>query len=1116
MKRIRLIEILANIKTNLVAFLSIALFVCLGVGLFLGIQWGAVALRNASLESMDAGNLNDISVQFPYGITESDLNQIKNIEGVSKVESGYSCYVVMKDGSTGYTFKMQTVPQDINKPLSIRGNMPKEKNEIAILEHWAEEHHIGVGDKITLKHDATEQLNEDGTTTTDPDGMQFLNTDTYTVTALVTSAEYLYKNPQALGVCNIGSGQVDCVGYITNESFDTSKYNDGYPNVYIRCDSLNGLSVFDKEYQSKVLSIADKITELGGTLGTARYNKLHGDAQKKLDDAKKKIDDGEKQLNDGKNKIADGEKQLADGQEKVDDGEKELVNGVVSGSAEQNAAQVKLQEGYRQLADGQAKYDAGVSTYLQVTDIYNQLLSEIGRLGQGEGTSLAPASSTTSSGFEGEESDSERLFGIGSSRGDTSSEGSDDGELLDSARSAIDNLSGVISDNGGSSSSGSSTVSDLFAAIEMIGDKMSEAEATLEESKARLDAGWEEYYQAKAAYDAGVAEGQAKLINGQQELDSGKETIKEKTKEIEDGKKEIADKTKELEDGKEKYANAEEQFKDMVEYEWVVLPRQGLGSVMGLIMITSMMDNVKWAMALLFILVGLFVCYSAISRLVHEQIVQIGTKKALGFHKNEVMSGYLAFSGFSALLGVLAAVLLAVIVVQGIMNPKANAQFTIPPFGPYVGLLDTLIMGGLEILLILFATWFAIRGLLRRNARDLLAGESTANAKEHFYERWAIWQRMSLFSQTVVNNCINDKRRVIGTLVGVIGCTALIVVAVTLAGNIMRSFDLHYNSVYKFDSLTFLNDASEKQADSVGLALHNRGIDCAPAYTRKLQTRKDTGERSVVTLMVPTSQDAFDKKYHVMTTDGKPANINDGGLWISTAYADHRGAKVGDEVTLTEFSGKTHTFRVAGIFQYYLVRYEFVLSPNEYREAFGEKPQPNVLLTNLDGADINRTRDALTEVDGYNSLVDDKSDASYAYTQINDIMRAVVIIYLILSALMALMVLLNLDIMFVNEKKRELIVLMICGFSVKDAKAYIYRDSIVLTVIGILLGILFGAIMGGITVAALEPEMATWVKGFNLVAAAVGIIGAGVFSAAVLLYALRLIPRFDLTDINRF
>ena len=106
--------------------------------------------------------------------------------------------------------------------------------------------------------------------------------------------------------------------------------------------------------------------------------------------------------------------------------------------------------------------------------------------------------------------------------------------------------------------------------------------------------------------------------------------------------------------------------------------------------------------------------------------------------------------------------------------------------------------------------------------------------------------------------------------------------------------------------------------------------------------------------------------------------------------------------------------------------------------------------------------------------------------------------------------------MFVDEKKRELIILMINGFYAKDAQAYIYRDSIVLTVIGILLGVLLGSQMGSITVAALEPVMGWFVKEFSWIATLVGVVGAAVFSTAVLFYALRRIPRFDLTDINRF
>ena len=117
---------------------------------------------------------------------------------------------------------------------------------------------------------------------------------------------------------------------------------------------------------------------------------------------------------------------------------------------------------------------------------------------------------------------------------------------------------------------------------------------------------------------------------------------------------------------------------------------------------------------------------------------------------------------------------------------------------------------------------------------------------------------------------------------------------------------------------------------------------------------------------------------------------------------------------------------------------------------------------------------------------------------------------------MALMVLMNLYVMFVQEKKRELIVLMICGFSTDAAQAYIYRDSILLTIIGIILGIVLGAVMGAVSLFALEPSMGYFIKGFNVTAAVVGAVGAAAFSAGVLIYALRLIPRFNLTDINRF
>ena len=488
----------------------------------------------------------------------------------------------------------------------------------------------------------------------------------------------------------------------------------------------------------------------------------------------------------------------------------------------------------------------------------------------------------------------------------------------------------------------------------------------------------------------------------------------------------------------------------------------------------------------------------------------------MGFRKTEIAVSYLEFSGLSVLLGIVASVFLGVFLVQGIMNPTVAKQYTMPGCPPYVELLGLLVMGGLELLLILASTWFAISGLVKQNAVDLLRGESTANVKTHFYERTKLWKRMSLYSQTIVNNCVNDKRRVAGTLVGVIGYTALIVTAVTLQNNVARSFERHYDKVYDFDSLVYLNKDVEDAEKNVAMALYDHGISSSPVFMQRLQVRQQDGTRAMTTLLVPTNESAFNKFYHIHPDEGGDASLPNDGVWISAAYGEHMGVHKGDKVTFTEFSGKTHEFTSLGSYDYYLIRHEFVMSKSAYEQAFGSVPVANALLVDSGEVDIANIQPELNKVDGYDSFVNDYDRSSYSFNEMAQLLNTVVMIYLGLSALMAVMVLLNLDVMFVDEKKRELIVLMICGFSVKDAKAYIYRDSIVLTIIGVLLGLVLGAIMGGITVAALEPSSGFFLKGFNEIAAMIGVVGAFTFAIAVLLYALRRIPRFDLTDINRF
>ncbi|MDO4537354.1 MAG: FtsX-like permease family protein, partial [Coriobacteriales bacterium] len=633
---------------------------------------------------------------------------------------------------------------------------------------------------------------------------------------------------------------------------------------------------------------------------------------------------------------------------------------------------------------------------------------------------------------------------------------------------------------------------------------------------ATLDSGWATYNANKLAYTQKIGEGKQQISEGERQLEASQQQLNDGEKQLADSKTQLDEKTQELEQKKSEFNDAKEAFKSMVEYEWVVTPRNENGGMQLADSTVQIMDRVRWAMASLFIIVGLFVCYSAISRLVYEQIVQIGTKKALGFRAGEIRRHYYAFTALAVLVGMVICALLGVFMVQTIMNPKAAMRFSIPEYGPSFNIVDVLMMGAIELVLMLGSTWFAMHTLLKREALDLLRGESTANVKERWYEHLRIWQRMSLYSQTIVNNCVNDKRRVIGTIIGVMGCTALITSAVTLAANVGSSIVKHYKDVYNYDRVVYLDETVENAADNVSKALYDKGLMSAPVNIRQVTMRPEGSKNMVARLVVPMNEDAFRQLYHVNSMDGSDNNIENGGLWMSAAYAEHYGAKAGDEVTLTEFSGKTHTFKIAGFFEYYLLRNEFVLSQREYRQAFGDMPKTNAIVVNTGDYNPEALSNALMDVKGYQTLYADREDMERQYNSIVSILNSVVLIYLMLSGLMALIVLLNLDIMFVNEKKRELIVLMINGFSVKQAKAYIYRDSIVLTIAGILIGVLFGSLVGNITVSALEPNQGFFIKAFNWIAMGAGAVGAGFFATVVLLYALRMIPRFKLTDINRY
>ena len=235
-KPTRALETLANIRVNLVAFVSIAMFVGLGIAVFLGIRWGGEAMRLGVHSAMDAGSAHDIEVAFPYGLTDDDLARLRETEGVSDVEGGYSAFATIAGTSGDIVIRLQSLTERMDRATVTEGRLPEADDEVALVRHWANRAGIAVGDTIELKRGQ-------GTT-----GADCMRSGRLKVVGLVQHPSYLGVNNGALGISPTTSGSVECVGLTTKGAFDPDKLFGAYTNAYIRCDSLAALNTFHDDY----------------------------------------------------------------------------------------------------------------------------------------------------------------------------------------------------------------------------------------------------------------------------------------------------------------------------------------------------------------------------------------------------------------------------------------------------------------------------------------------------------------------------------------------------------------------------------------------------------------------------------------------------------------------------------------------------------------------------------------------------------------------------------------------------------------------------------------------------------------------------------------------------
>ena len=1172
MKKTRWIVLLRDIRKTWVSFLSIIVFVSLGVAIFLGIKWNEPALSQAMDRYLDEHRYHDLQMVFPYGFTEDDAAAVAALDGVSAVEGAYNAYGTAQVGGDRCILNIQSLTDTMDHAEVLEGELPAAADEVAVERLLAEALELHLGDTLPIS-----ALRG---------GKPCLKNSEFTITAIVehpsfTRAETDYSR----GFTDIGDGSADGYVLVAKTAFDTEMYDGCFSQLLIRGTGLDALNSLGSVYQQKAGALKEKLEALGAQRAALRSDDLYdrageqiadaeqelADGQQELESGKQEYADGEKRLDAAKVQIADGEKQIAENEKKLADGKQQYADGLAAyadGAAqlragratltaelEENGYPTDLDEAEKQLKTDREKAadikDLLMRTLTQV-ELYNEdhdsaseeeikqiLVDTLELLGVSEDINVE----TTQDAKKAVEKAQEYLKKYGS-----------DAVVTATVNVLLPYLKLTADQAGVNTLLGRLDAADILLASYTMLDKdtrltllmtivvnenpdLSVAPETLQalidvvdDSLAQLDKGLKgiaDYRAGAAALSAAsarLAEASRQIEEGEQQLADAKKKLAQAKRDYAAGTQKLAQARQDIADGEQTLAentrllaDAQAELEDFVRYEqWTVQIRTDNPSVATAKFYAQSSRRLCYSMALLFVFVGLMVCFTSITRSINESQTIAGVQKALGFRSREILAHYMAYSLLAAAIGVLVGYALGFFGIESVVNDAYAKLYVIGAITNVYVVPEALVIAVVELALIALATWLPCRKLLRRPAVELLKGENYAGGRTRFYEKWRVWQRMSLYTQTTVNNLMNDGARIIATLVGITGCTALIVMSLSLRSSILSTPVRHFERIWIYDASLVSDTAVPGGHQALEQVLDESGADYTSVRREAVYIRDETGTLNQADLIVP--ENAEDLRAFIHLDDyrtGRPLSLTDDGVIVSYTYAKHYGLKAGDTLHLLDTAGRSHDCVVSGISQHYLSSMQVVMTPSCYQHLMGWAAQSNTLYLRYGAADRNAVAQKLQTTEGYFSLTDESAKWIAKFQEFSGSVMLVVYIGLSLSVTMALLVLLNLNIVCVNEKTNELVVMRINGFSIRAVKAYLYRDNIVLTALGILGGVGIGLALGRCVLEILQKIGDNFYTTPNLTDCLIGAGLAALFSLATNLIALRRVNTLSVSDLSR-
>ena len=1059
-----------EIRSSLGRYIAIIAIIALGVGFFAGLRVSKSAMVKTGDTYVKEHGLFDYRLVSTVGYDAEDVAAFAQLEGIHAAEGSFSAdFLGHLESGSDVVLRAHSLTDTVNTVSLVRGALPDSDDECVVDARLYDESVIG---STLYVSDAN-----------DEDTLEQFRYREYQIVGLVNSVYYMnYER----GSTAIGNGSVAGFVYLPYSGFDADYYTD----VCLLLEESG--YIYSDEYEAAVDALEDPVTEAAEKQADIRYQRVLADAEEEIADGERELTEGWEEYYSEKEKaekeLADAEKELNDGTQEIEENEQKLID------AKQELADAKreIETGWQEYEDGLAEYEtqrADAEEELNAAEEELEALQrQVNELGEADIDSAEAEFNAAKEQLDLLQEAYNRVAQAVSS-----------GELSETdLRELSDVLAsyGYVLPDTGEDIAGE----DLSAALQYLGallqdaqEELNAAEVQLAEAreqeeelyraKAEIDRGFAELDEARADAEQQFADAEAELTDAREQLLDGEREIADAEREIADGEQELADARVELEDGWNEYydardeadeklsdayqelldgeqelTDAKQELEELEDPDVFVLDRSTNVGYVCFESDSDIIEAVSRVFPLFFFFVAALVCITTMTRMVDEQRTQIGVLKALGYTNFAIMSKFMIYSGSASLIGCVIGFIGGSIVFPTVLWSVYDIMY---------GFADIILVfdNGLACLLTLAfmccalgATWLACRSELSDVPAELMRPKAPKSGKRVLLERIPfIWNHMKFLHKVSIRNIFRYKKRLIMMILGISGCTALLITGFGIRDSIKNVADYQFNEISLYDySITLTNSATEDLKEK----LLEASNDTIETLTFLHESTMDlVGEAETKSVNIVVSDGSLSDYLDLHTEHGEQISYpGPGEVAICDALAERLDLEIGDTVTLRTSDMKSLEVTVSAVFQNYVFYYVYI-DAETCLDQWGYVPEYKTGYVNVvDGEDVHASAAKLVNADGV-AAVSVTEDLRERVVNMMSSMDYIVLLIVFCAAMLALIVLYNLTNINITERIREIATIKVLGFTANETASYVFRENILLTAMGALVGIVLGKLL---------------------------------------------------------